>query len=265
MSMPMQTDSMVQEPTPAGCKDKAVRAYRSQQQESDNHQRIVSYLPLVHKIAHQVVVYLRPALSLDDLVSAGTVGLVKAARDFDPSKDTEFKTYAYIRIRGAIIDELRNWSFAPPALGKQMNEIDQFCRDAIEKTGTAPSDKQIAEHLGVTVEKLYKTFEHARAGHFLSIHGLSEGKPSLGNLLVTDKEDGPHAELERSELVERLTKAIQQLPEKQRHITILYYNQQLTMKQIAEAMNITESRVSQLHAAALTKLSAQLGADNDRR
>ena len=264
MPAQMQTDNMVEKTATVSLKDTVLRAYRSQQKESDHHQRIVAYLPLVHKIVHQIAGYLRPSLSIDDLVSAGTIGLVKAARDFDPSKDAEFKTYAYIRIRGAVIDELRNWSFAPPSLGKQMNAIDQFCRDTIEQTSLAPTDEQIAEHLGVTVEKLYRTFEHARAGHFLSIHGLSEETPSLGNFLVTSSEDGPHAHAERSELLERLTAAIQQLPKKQRQITILYYNQQLTMKQIAQAMDITESRVSQLHAAALVKLSAQLGADHGR-
>jgi RNA polymerase sigma factor FliA len=263
MPVPMQTDSVAEETASVSLKDTALRAYRSQQNESDHHQRIVAYLPLVHKIVHQIAGYLRPALSIDDLVSAGTIGLVKAARDFDPSKDAEFKTYAYIRIRGAVIDELRNWSFAPPALGKQMNAIEQFCRDKIEQTGSAPSDEQIAEHLCVTVEKLYRTFEHARAGHFLSIHGLSEETPSLGNFLIADSKDCPHAHIERAELLERLTAAIQQLPKKQRQITILYYNQQLTMKQIAQAMDITESRVSQLHAAALVKLSAKLGADHD--
>ena len=263
MAMPMQTENAAEEMAAPSLKETALRAYRCQQQQSDQHQRIVAYLPMVHKIVHQIIGYLRPALSADDLVSAGTIGLVKAARDFDPSKDAEFKTYAYIRIRGAVIDELRNWSFAPPNLGKQMIKIDQFCRDTIDRTGSAPSDEQIAQHLNVTVERLYKTFEHARAGHFLSIHGLSEQSPALGNFLVTDSTDSPQANLERSELTRRLAEEIQQLPKKQRQITILYYNQQLTMKQIAQAMDITESRVSQLHAAAIVQLSAKLGAHND--
>lgn len=264
MPIPTQTQNVVEQTTVKSLKCTALRAYRSQQQESDRHQQIVSYLPMVHKIVHQVVCYLRPSLSIEDLVSAGTIGLVKAARDFDPSKDAEFKTYAYIRIRGAVIDELRNWSFVPPNLGKQMQQIDQFCRDTIEQTGSAPTDEQIAQHLGVTLERLYKTFENARAGHFLSIHGLSEESPTLGNFLVSQDTSSPQADLEKSEMLEKLAAAIQDLPQKQRQITILYYNQQLTMKQIAQAMNITESRVSQLHAAALAKLSAQLGADNDR-
>jgi RNA polymerase sigma factor for flagellar operon FliA len=263
MPMPIQTQNAVEQIDAPSLKDTALRAYRSQQQESDQHQRIVSYLPMVHKIVHQVVCYLRPALSIEDLVSAGTIGLVKAARDFDPSKDAEFKTYAYIRIRGAVIDELRNWSFVPPNLGKQMQHIDRFCRDMIDKTGSAPTDEQIAQHLGITVERLFKTFENARAGHFLSIHGLSEKSPTLGKFLVAEDTATPDARLERSELLEQLAAEIQKLPKKQRQITILYYNQQLTMKQIAKAMNITESRVSQLHAAAIVKLSVQLGAYND--
>jgi RNA polymerase sigma factor FliA len=237
----------------------ALNAYRGEQIKSNEDQRIVAYLPLVHKIVHQVIGYLRPPISKEDLVSAGTVGLVKASRDFDPAKEAEFKTYAYIRIRGAVIDELRQWSFTPPNVGKSISCIEQICHDSIEKTGTAPSDEFIAEAMGISLEKLYNIFESTRASHFLSIHGLSDNSAPLANLLVAS-EDPPESNLEQQEMVEQLTIAIQSLPPKQRQLIILYYNQQLTMKQIAQVLELTESRVSQLHASALVKLSAQLGA-----
>jgi len=120
-----------------------------------------------------------------------------------------------------------------------------------------PSDSDLADRLQMPVEKMYKMFENARTRHFLSIHGLSDETPALGESLAAESED-PDESLERQELIEKLARAIQDLPTKQRRIIILYYTRDLTMKQIASTMDITESRISQLHAAALTKLAARL-------
>lgn len=151
MTAPTTTENPAQ--TDEHIKSAAMRAYRGQQHQSSEDHRIISYLPLVHKIVGQIAGYLKASVSTEDLVSAGTIGLVKAARDFDESKDAEFKTYAYIRIRGAVIDELRSWSFTPPDVGKQMKLINTFCYDTLDRTGTAPSDKQIADEMGISVEK----------------------------------------------------------------------------------------------------------------
>lgn len=243
---------------PAPSAGQAVRAYNCNTQKHREDELIVKYLPLVHKIVNKIVTYLQPPLSKDDMVSAGTVGLVKAARDFDPSKDAEFKTYAYIRIRGAVIDELRSWSFAPTNIKRQFDQAQDISSQMLEETGEVPDDTALAERLGITTEKMYRIFETARARHFLSIHGAGDDEtPMLGNLLV-GAEDRPGAALEREELITRLTEAILKLPEKHRRIIVMYYQKELTMKQIAETLEITESRVSQLHAAALFKLSVQL-------
>lgn len=237
----------------------AARAYNSHNQKQREDELIVKYLPLVHKIVNKIVTYLQPPLSKDDMVSAGTIGLVKAARDFDSSKDAEFKTYAYIRIRGAVIDELRNWSFAPTSIKRQFDEAQDISSQILEETGELPEDSAIAERLGISTEKMYRIFETARARHFLSIHGSGEDDaPMLGNLLVANGQERPETAMEREELIARLTEAILKLPEKHRRIVVMYYQKELTMKQIAETLEITESRVSQLHAAALFKLSVQL-------
>lgn len=236
----------------------AARAYCCHSQKHREDELIVKYLPLVHKIVSKIVTYLQSPLSKDDMVSAGTVGLVKAARDFDPTKDAEFKTYAYIRIRGAVIDELRNWSFAPTSIKRQFDEAQDMSSQMLEETGEVPDDDALAQRLGITTEKMYRIFETARARHFLSIHGSGEDEsPMLGNLLAGSSEDRPGAAVEREELIVKLTEAILKLPEKHRRIIVMYYQKELTMKQIAEALEITESRVSQLHAAALAKLSVQ--------
>lgn len=201
---------------------------------------------------------MKPPLSFEDMVSAGTVGLVRAARDFDPSHQAEFKTYAYIRIKGAILDELRCWSFVPANLNKRIRDVHQVSRTITEQTGTAPTDPELAEKAGITIEELYETFEDARAQQFVSLDGSTDGSPALGSLLAAQRESSPEERIETAELVEKLAEAIRQLLDKQRQVVLLYYQQQLTMKQIAEILEITESRVSQLHASALFSLSVKL-------
>ena len=246
----------------------ALRAYTVQKrpvQGQIEDEQIAELLPMVHKIARQVVTYLKPPLSFEDMISAGTVGLVRAARDFDPSHRTKFKTYAYIRIKGAILDELRGWSFMPDNLRKRIRAAEQLSRKITEQTGTAPNDTELAERLGITVEELYETFENARAQHFISLDGFGEDTPVLSNCLATAHSAAPEEKVEREELIDKLAEAIRQLSERQRQVIPLYYQQQLTMKQIAEILEITESRVSQLHASALFNLSVKLRQWKDGR
>ena len=128
-----------------------------------------------------------------------------------------------------------------------------------------PSDEELAGRLGTSVEKMYRMFETARAKHFLSIHGLNDEAPALGQSLVATNAAQPGADLEKQELLAKLTEAITQLADKQREIILLYYHKGLTMKEIAEVFDITESRVSQLHASALFKLSVKLKQWDDSR
>jgi len=245
-----------------------MRAYSDQKtpDRSDRENELITeLLPMVHRIAGQVVAYLHPPLSFEDMVSAGTVGLVRAARDFDPSHRAEFRTYAYIRIKGAILDELRAWSFIPPNVNKRIRETRQLSQKIMQETGTVPSDAVLAKRLGITVDQLNETFENARAQHFVSLDGFGDDSPGLGNLLVADQTRPPSEKIERTELIEKLSEAIQFLNDKQRQVILLYYQQQLTMRQIADVLQITESRVSQLHASALFNLSVQLGQWEDGR
>jgi RNA polymerase sigma factor for flagellar operon FliA len=246
----------------------ALRAYSGQRRSAEGgvqNEQIAEFLPMVHKIARQVITYLKPPLSFEDMISAGTVGLVRAARDFDPSRQAEFKTYAYIRIKGAILDELRGWSFVPANLSKRIRNAQQLSQKIAEQTGTAPTDAELAEKLGVTVDELYETFENARAQHFISLDGFGEDAPALGSFLPAARTSAPDEQIERAELIEKLAEAIQQLSQSQRQVVLLYYQQHLTMKQTAEILEITESRVSQLHASALFNLSVKLRQWKDGR
>ena len=239
----------------------ALRAYSGQKRTAKDgieDGRIAELLPMVHRIVRQVVTYLRPPLSFEDMVSAGAVGLVKAARDFDSSYHAEFKTYAYIRIKGAILDELRGSSLLPANLNKRVRDARQLSRKILEQTGKTPTDAELAEKLGITIDELYGTFENARTQHFVSLDSFGEDLPALGNLLAAANTSAPDEQIERAELIDKLAEAIKQLSKRRRQLILLYYQQHLTMKQIAEIFEITESRVSQLHASAIFNLSVKL-------
>ena len=241
----------------------ALRAYSGHQQRPVSDEDIIELLPMVNSIARRTVRYLRPPLSLDDLVSAGTVGLLKAARDFDASRQAEFKTYAYIRIKGAILDELRRASLLPSSVNRQIRDALRLTQEITQQTGTGPTDEQLADRLGLSVDEVYTLFENARAQHFVSLDGTAEEHPALGNLLAAADTAGPENRLQKAEMLQKLTEAMARLDERRLQIVVLYYHKHLTMKQIADLLEITESRVSQLHASALVNLSAMLGEYHD--
>ncbi|MBW8014799.1 MAG: sigma-70 family RNA polymerase sigma factor [Planctomycetes bacterium] len=263
--MTVETDNSVEQANQQCLKGLAAKAYASGQKKHDPDKMVIEYLPMVGRIVDQVTTYIKPPLTKEDLVSAGSVGLVKAARDFDPTRNAEFKTYAYIRVKGAIIDELRSWSFAPANLSKQIQQAEEISRENIEKTGFIIEDEKLAGKMDITVDKLYKIFENARSRHFMSIHGLNDDEPALGDVLIAHKTDTPESAIEKRELASMLAECITNLPEKQRQVIILYYHQELTMKEASLALEVTESRVSQLHASAIFSLSSQLKEYDDGR
>ena len=241
----------------------ALRAYSGHKHQAITDDEIVELLPMVHKIARRTVRYLRPPLSFDDLVSAGTVGLLKAARDFDASHQAEFKTYAYIRIKGAVLDELRRASLLPSGVNRQVRQVMQLSQEITQQTGSVPTDEQLAEGMGISVDEVSSLFESARAQHFISIDAFTEEEPALGSVLAAADTTRPGNQLEKAEMLQQLTEAMQQLDPRRLQIIVLYYHQHLTMKQIADLLEITESRVSQLHASALANLSTLLGEYHD--
>ncbi len=237
---------------------KISQAYAKQSREAAEERWITENLPMVQHIAQKVASYVSNAADMEDLISAGTVGLVQAARAYDTDRDAEFRTYAYIRVRGAIIDELRSRSFVPSAVHKQIRLIRQTYQDLLTESGVPPDDAELARAVGLSPEQLYQTLQEARKQQFLSIHGLSEDQPAIGPMIV-DKMPSPDTQVERKELLEHLAEAISELPKRDRTLLLLYYERDLTMKEIAQVLDITESRVSQLHAGALFKLSMKLG------
>jgi len=251
-------------PTASGIAPEALRAriseaYARQSREATEERWILDNLPLVRHIAQKIAGNLHGRVELEDLISAGTVGLVRAARAYDPGRDAEFRTYAYIRVRGAIIDELRGRSFVPMSVHKQLQHVRGVYQRLVAEQGRPPADEDLAREAGLTAEQLYRTLQEARKQHFLSIHGLGDEEPSGGSLIPIALTPSPDVQVERKELLARLAQAIAAMSKKDRTVLLLYYERDLTMKEIAAVLEVTESRVSQLHASAIFKLSMALG------
>ncbi len=256
----------VPNPTPTkALKSKASEVYSQQSRSAREHQLILDNLPLVRHVVNKLVANLPSKIELDDLISAGTVGLVRAAKAYDPAKDAEFGTYAYIRIRGAILDELRSRSFMPSGVYGRIKKIQDMYQQMTHQNGSSPDDEELASRCGIDVQELYKVMTQARSQQFLSIHGLSDEAAPLDSLGVFDSREEPHSRVEKEELRRRLADALMELPKRDRVVVVLYYERDLTMKEIAEVLDITESRVSQLHAAALFKLAAKLKGPDDEQ
>jgi len=256
-------DQAVEKPTPEAVGNLALRAkasaaYASESRQAYEEELILKYLPLVRHVVQKVAAHLSAAVDTDDLISAGALGLVRAARAFDPSHQATFKTYAYIRIRGAVLDEIRDGAFVSPAVHQNIRRAERSYQLLATRLGHPPEDAELAEEMGITSHELYRILEEARKQQFLSIHGLDEESPALGRFLPADGAPSPEDEAERREILGRLAEAIKQLPERDRLMLLLYYERDLTMKEIAAVLGVTESRVSQLHASAVFKLSMRM-------
>ena len=237
---------------------KASKAYASSGQGTLQEKYILEHLALVRHVVNKTTAHLTRVEDKDDLISAGTLGLVKAAHSFDPSRDVNFKTYAYIRIRGAVLDELRGRSFSPSMLHGHIRRVRVVYARLQSRLDRPPTDEEMANELGIPVEQYYRTLEEARRQHFLSIHGLSDEQPALGSFALADRGPSPQAVAERRETIQRMVAAVKELPPRDRTLLLLYYERDLTLKEVAAVLDLTEGRVSQLHAAALFKLAMKL-------
>ncbi|MBI3793786.1 MAG: FliA/WhiG family RNA polymerase sigma factor [Nitrospinae bacterium] len=224
---------------------------------------IIEYAPLIKFIAQRIAVRLPPHIELDDLTSAGVMGLIDSIKKFDPTKDTQFKTYAEIRIRGAILDELRSLDWVPRSVRQKATELSQAYTSVEQKLGRAASDEDVAKEMGVPIEELHKTIGNVRSAPILSFEelggtGKDGEKRDIMNILAGSPDSDPQMLARINEVREIIGGAIDELPEKERLLVSLYYYEELTMKEIGEVLGITESRVSQLHTRVVVRLRGKL-------
>lgn len=223
---------------------------------------IRQYLPLVKYVAGRVAVNLPQNIDFEDLVSYGIFGLIDAVEKFDPDKGILFKTYAVTRIRGAIYDELRNMDWIPRSIRQKVKNLERAYMELEAVKGNDFTDEDVARVMGIEVEELHKIYREIGGAHLMSLDEFyqltDEDEVSLGNIVTAREEENPDEIVAKNHLVEELAKVIKALPEKEKAVIYLYYYERLTLKEIGKILNVTESRVSQLHTKALLRLKAHL-------
>jgi RNA polymerase sigma factor for flagellar operon FliA len=218
-------------------------------------------LPLIKHIAHRVAIKLPSNVEIRDLINAGVLGLLDAIDKFEPERNVKFKTYAEVRIRGAILDSLRNLDWAPRSLRKKSKDLERTYADLSQKLGRPATDEEVSEAMGEDLEDFHALVDQLHGltiGSFESHNDTEDGENYL-NYYPDDGSNDPYARFEASELTRLLVDVIDDLPEKERLVLSLYYYEEFTMKQIGALLGVNESRVSQLHTKAMLRLRGKLG------
>ena len=209
---------------------------------------------LVRRIAHHVVRRLPSHVEVDDLIQAGFLGLLEALRNFAATRNASFETYAGIRIRGAIIDFLRQGNWAPRILYGRLRSIAAATGDIESKKGCAATAAEVAAELGLSLEEYHRILQDGEACRTESLQGVrTRGGYSLSEVLP-DRSADITEDLERQQLREALAAAIDELPERERAVILLYYREDLCLREIGNMLNVTESRICQIRALAIERL-----------
>ncbi|MDR3130972.1 MAG: RNA polymerase sigma factor WhiG [Treponema sp.] len=237
--------------------------YRQNKDPKIREAFIKQYAPLVKYVAGKVAVGMPHNVEFDDLVGFGVFGLIDAIDRFDPEKNVKFKTYAVPRIKGAIFDELRSIDWVPRSVRQKTKEVEETIGALEAQLGRSATDQEIAEALGMNENEFLKTMMRISATSILSLNdvwfsGDENDKVSIGDSIESPVSLNPDIIVEKNEIRQIIINSINELPDKEKKILVLYYYEDLTLKEIGQVMGITESRVSQLHTKAILRLRSKL-------
>ncbi|HRK62718.1 MAG TPA: FliA/WhiG family RNA polymerase sigma factor [Candidatus Omnitrophota bacterium] len=239
------------------------KRYKRTKSLDQREEIIKKYLYLVKYVAGRVAIGLPPNVDFNDLVSYGILGLLDAINKYDVSQGNKFETYAVSRIRGSIMDELRKLDWAPRLLRKKAREIDRKCKELEEKYGRSASDDEVAQALNISQAELNSVYSDLNSTTFLSLDEVwqnDDGNKPISRLqtvedcLITNQ----FHYLQQTEVKAILAQAINQLPEKEKLVVVLYYYENLTLREIGEILDVSESRVCQIHTKVVTRMRASL-------
>jgi RNA polymerase sigma factor for flagellar operon FliA len=248
--------------------DELWQKYRRTRDPQIRETFIKQYAPLVRYVAGKVAVGMPSNVEFDDLVGFGVFGLLDAIDKFDPEKSVKFKTYAVTRIRGAIFDELRSIDWVPRSVRQKTREVEDAVGTLEARLGRSATDQEIAGALGMNEDEYLKTMVKISGASIISIHevwysGDENDKVSIADSIESPASLNPEVMAERDEIRRVIVEAISELPDNEKKILVLYYFEDLTLKEIGQVLGVTESRVSQLHTKAIVRLRARL--KNSRR
>jgi RNA polymerase sigma factor for flagellar operon FliA len=211
---------------------------------------------LVRRIASHLAARLPETVDIDDLIQVGLMALLEAARNYSESRGAKFETFASIRIRGAMLDEVRNQNWAPRSYFRKRRELSSAIRAVENRVGRPPESREVAEELGITITEYNKLLADTSAGPLFSLDDESEH--SARREPEARSEVDPRVNLESEEFQESIAECITRLPEREATVLALYYQEELHLREIGEVLGVTESRVCQIHRQALARLRAQL-------
>ncbi|WP_407351627.1 RNA polymerase sigma factor FliA [Luteimonas sp. R10] len=235
----------------------AARQYREVQRATAG-EYVASHSELVRRIAHHLAARLPASVDVDDLIQAGMIGLIEASRSYDADQGASFETYASIRIRGSMIDEIRRGDWVPRSVHRRAREAAAAVRQIEQSSGRAASAQEVAARMDMPLPDYLRLLENAARGQVLSLDSHIDDHGEV----ETGVRGGPSPEqtLERSEFGRELVGAIGQLPEREQLVLSLYYEQELNLKEIGAVLGVSESRVCQIHGQAVLRLRGRLKA-----
>jgi RNA polymerase sigma factor for flagellar operon FliA len=226
---------------------------------SDKEECLKEYAPLVKRIAHHMMVKLPSSVEVDDIIQAGMIGLLDAAGRYDEFRGAQFETYAAQRIRGAMLDELRGADWLPRSLRRDMRRIEAAIHRLQQQLGRAPSESEIAKELEISLPEYQQMLQESRGAQLVYYEDFhDEDNEDFFERHESDNDENPMALLQEDRFRGALIQAIDKLPERERLMMALHYEQDLNLREIGEVMEVSESRVCQLHSQAVARLRAAL-------
>ena len=223
---------------------------------SDNHSSedlITRNVDLVKRIAHHLIARLPSTVDIDDLMQSGMVGLLEAANNFDPSRGASFETYAGIRIRGSMLDDIRKHDWTPRSVHHKYRKIAAAINSIESETGRPAKSEEIAKALDISIDEYHKALADSTSSRLFSLEETLD-EPSLRRVPPRSDSATPEQELSQSQLRGQLAKEIDHLPERERLVLSLYYERELNLKEIGLVLDVSESRVCQIHGQAMVRL-----------
>ena len=225
--------------------------------DADLAEVVEQYAPLVKRIAHHLLLRMPASVQIDDLIQSGMIGLLEAARKYDVTKGASFETYAGIRIRGSMLDEVRKGDWAPRSVHRKSRKVAEAIKAIEARTGHDARDKDIAQEMNIDLNAYYAILQDASGSRLFSFDDIMEGDDSAIELAAGEL-PGPCDGLQRDTFKSHLARAIDGLPEREKLVLALYYDEELNLKEIGEVIGVSESRVSQIHSQAAMRLRARL-------
>lgn len=221
---------------------------------------ILEYAPLVKVVAGRLSMYLGYSVEYDDMVSYGVFGLIDAIDKFDTTKEVKFETYASLRIRGAILDQIRKMDWIPRTIRQRQKQMDTVMKEIEQRTGREATDEEVAAGLGISPDEFLEWQTQLKANNIISLNEyVEQGSDISSEKSPVGSYEMPEAVVEKSELKEMLEEALGLLTEKEKKVVLLYYYEDLTLKEISRILEVSESRISQLHTKALQKMKTKMG------